>query len=83
MSKAAFMNLIVTSMNLGCLYYTQSSLTARMEFEDNEYRRALWAGMLHMISWVFLCYMRRKYFAIPRLLGYLTFNIFVISYLYT
>lgn len=54
-----------------------------MEFEENEYRRALWAGIIHVMTWVFLCYMRRKYFAVPRLLGMLTFNIFTLSYLYT
>jgi hypothetical protein len=36
-----------------------------------------------MLSWVFLAYLRRKHFAIPKLLGYLTFNIFALSYFYT
>ena len=53
-----------------------------MEFEENEYRRALWGCIFHIVSWVFLCYLRRKYFVIPRTLGFMTFNIFSISYFY-
>jgi hypothetical protein len=40
MTKAMFINLVIQSLNLGCLTYAQSNIKARMEFEDNEYRRA-------------------------------------------
>ena len=53
-----------------------------MEFEDNEYRRTLWATIIHLVAWVFLCYLRRKHFTIPPILGFLTFNIFALSYFY-
>ena len=38
--------------------------------------------MLHIVSWVFLCYLRRKNFSIPKALGWLTFNIFALTFLY-
>jgi hypothetical protein len=53
-----------------------------MEFEENEYRRSLWAIMIHVITWVFMCYLRRKNFSIPKALGWLTFNLFSLTFLY-
>jgi hypothetical protein len=53
-----------------------------MEFEENEYRRSLWAIMIHLVAWMFLCQLRRKNFSIPRGLGWMTFNIFALSFLY-
>ena len=53
-----------------------------MELEDNENKRTLWALMIHIITWCYLCYLRRKHFAIPRLLGFMIMNIFVLTFLY-
>jgi hypothetical protein len=53
-----------------------------MEFEENEYRRALYAILIHVVAWVFLCYMRRKHFSIPSTLGMLTFNLFAVTMFY-
>jgi len=53
-----------------------------MEFEENEYRRALWGIMIHLVAWMFLCQLRRKNFSIPNLLGWMTFNIFALTFLF-
>lgn len=53
-----------------------------MEFEENEFRYALWAMLFHVISWAYLCYLREKEFTMPKPIGYLTFNILFLSHIY-
>lgn len=53
-----------------------------MELEQNEYKRALSGVFLHMFTWFLLCYMRRRYFTMPKALGFLAFNIFAVTFLY-
>jgi hypothetical protein len=53
-----------------------------MEFEVNEMRRILWAIMIHTVAWVFLCNLRRKKFSIPKFIGWMTFNIFAVTFLF-
>ena len=53
-----------------------------MELEENEFRRVQWALMIHVVSWVFLCQLRRKNFSIPKYLGWMTFNLFALTFLY-
>jgi hypothetical protein len=53
-----------------------------MELEENENKRTLWAFMIHVLTWCYLCYLRRKYFAIPKLLGFMIFNLFALTLFY-
>lgn len=53
-----------------------------MELEENENKTTLWAFMIHLLSWCYLCYMRRKHFSIPIVLGFMIFNIFALTLFY-
>ena len=54
----------------------------RIELEDNEVKTGIWGLLIHLFAWVALCHQRRKHFMIPRGLGYMTFNAFVLTFFY-
>lgn len=61
---------------------SRESIGIRIELEENEIKRALWGLLFHIAFWIMLCHLRRKNFTMPKVLGYLCFNIFALSYFY-
>jgi hypothetical protein len=53
-----------------------------MEFEESEMRRTQYAIFIHLLTWAYLCYLRRKHFAIPKFLGFMVLNLFTLSLIY-